>query len=108
MSNRQRNFRLRIFPPVQFFQYLLLRTGLMVADIYRESGKHHRVLPDALDAEDFREQSDPAQALTQAYTTIFEGHVLANPDPWFWIHDRWKSAEKAAARSSVTVASGIS
>jgi Kdo2-lipid IVA lauroyltransferase/acyltransferase len=82
-------------------------TPIIVANIYREGGKHHCVLSDPLDPEAYRDLPDPVQALTQAYTTIFEGCVRAHPDQWFWIHDRWKSGEKAAAAAAVRSAAPV-
>jgi Kdo2-lipid IVA lauroyltransferase/acyltransferase len=74
-------------------------TPIVVANIYREGGLHHCVLGDPLLPENFRSLPDPVAALTQAYTTQFEACVRAHPEQWFWVHDRWKAAEKAEAAS---------
>lgn len=71
-------------------------TPIVVANIYREGGLHHCVLSDPLLPETFRNQPDPVQAMTQAYTSIFETCVRAHPEQWFWVHDRWKESEKMA------------
>ncbi len=75
-------------------------TPIVVANIYRENGLHHCVLSDPIDPDPFRRQADPVQALTQAYTSKFEDCVRAHPEQWFWVHDRWKAAEKAEAASA--------
>ena len=80
-------------------------TPIIVANIYREGGLHHCVLGDPLRPEEFRSLADPVQALTQAYTTRFEACVRAHPEQWFWVHDRWKAAEKASGASVVAEAS---
>lgn len=72
-------------------------TPIVIANIYREGGAHHCVLSDPLLPEDFKGHADPVMALTQAYTAKFEECVRAHPDQWFWVHDRWKTAERKLA-----------
>jgi KDO2-lipid IV(A) lauroyltransferase len=69
-------------------------TPIVVADIYREGGTHYCVLSDPILPEAFRGAPDPVRALTQAYTEKFEDCVRRHPDQWFWVHDRWKTAER--------------
>lgn len=69
-------------------------TPIVVANIYRENGVHHCVLSDPLRPEAFKNEADPVRALTQAYTAKFEECVRAHPEQWFWVHDRWKTAER--------------
>ena len=71
-------------------------TPIVVADIYREGGIHHAVVSDPIYPDGFRSHPDPVKARTQAYTSRFEECVRAHPDQWFWMHDRWKTAERAA------------
>lgn len=33
-------------------------------------------------------------------TTLVENHIRAYPDEWFWLHDRWKYAEKKKKESN--------
>jgi len=69
-------------------------TPIVVANIFRENGVHRCVLSDPIQPEAFRGQPDPVKALTQAFTEKFEGCVREHPDQWFWVHDRWKTAER--------------
>jgi KDO2-lipid IV(A) lauroyltransferase len=69
-------------------------TPIVVANIYREGGVHHCVLSDPILPDAFKEQPDPVRALTRAYTEKFEECVRQHPEQWFWVHDRWKSAER--------------
>jgi len=69
---------------------------ILVVDIYREAGLHYCVLDEPLRPEAYQDQPDPVKALTQAYTARMEAHIRRHPDQWFWVHDRWKSAERAA------------
>jgi len=69
-------------------------TPIVVANIFREGGLHRCVLSDPLQPDAFRGHADPVRALTQAFTAKFEECVRAHPAQWFWVHDRWKSAER--------------
>ena len=72
-------------------------TPICVANIYRDEAGHHRcIVSEPIDPAPFRGHADPVKALTQAYTARFEEFVRAHPEQWFWIHDRWKTAERAA------------
>jgi KDO2-lipid IV(A) lauroyltransferase len=71
-------------------------TPIVVADIYREGGLHHVVLSDPIDPAAFKSSADPVKALTQAYSDRFEECVRRHPEQWFWVHDRWKTAERVA------------
>lgn len=75
-------------------------TPIVVADIFRDGDVHRCVLSDPLDPETFRGRPDPVRALTEAFTEIFEGYVRRHPDQWFWVHDRWKTAERLARASA--------
>jgi KDO2-lipid IV(A) lauroyltransferase len=72
-------------------------TPIAVANIFRgEGGVHRCIVSDPIDPAAFRDAQDPVKALTQAYTARFEDCVRAHPEQWFWLHDRWKTAERAA------------
>jgi KDO2-lipid IV(A) lauroyltransferase len=71
-----------------------------MANIYREGGLHHCVLSDPIYPDAYREQPDPVKALTQAYSDRFEEFVRRHPEQWFWVHDRWKTAERVARKTS--------
>jgi Kdo2-lipid IVA lauroyltransferase/acyltransferase len=77
---------------------LALKYGspILPLNIYREGGLHHAVVGSVIRPEDYRDRPDPVKAIVQAYTEQFEGFVRAHPDQWFWLHDRWKTAERVA------------
>lgn len=77
---------------------LALKYGspILPINIYREGGFHHAVAGTPIRPEDYRDRPDPVKAIVQAYTEQFEGFVRAHPDQWFWLHDRWKTAERVA------------
>jgi len=69
---------------------------IVMANIYREGRWNTVNLSEPMYPEAFRDHPDPVQALTQAYTDRFEEFVRAHPEQWFWMHDRWKTAERMA------------
>jgi KDO2-lipid IV(A) lauroyltransferase len=71
-------------------------TPIVVANIFREGDVHRCIVSEPIFPEAFRAHEDPVKALTQAYTAKFEEFVRAHPEQWFWVHDRWKTAERAA------------
>lgn len=77
---------------------LALKYGapVVVANIFRDGGLNRCVLSDPISPETFRAKEDPVHALTQAYTAEIERCIRAHPDQWFWVHDRWKTAERQA------------
>jgi len=80
-------------------------TPIVVANIFRDGdGIHHCELSDPILPDAFRGRPDPVRALTQAYTQKFEECVRAHPDQWFWLHDRWKTAEKKPEEAAVAAA----
>jgi KDO2-lipid IV(A) lauroyltransferase len=76
---------------------------IVFADIYREGDMNYCVLADPIRADAFRDHPDPVKALTQAYTDVMEQAVRRHPDQWFWIHDRWKTAERTARETSTSL-----
>jgi KDO2-lipid IV(A) lauroyltransferase len=79
-------------------------TPIVVANIFRENGVHHCVLSDPILPDAFRTLPDPVRALTQAYTAQIEECVRAHADQWFWLHDRWKTAERKPEEAAVVAA----
>jgi KDO2-lipid IV(A) lauroyltransferase len=77
---------------------LALKYGSPVipVDVHREGGRIHAILGDPIDPDSVRNDPDPVRKLTQLYTTALEGYVRKHPEQWFWVHDRWKSAERLA------------
>ena len=79
---------------------IALRTGapiVMGFDRRREDGRHELdILPPLPMPEGTGE--DAVRALTAAHTAVLEEWVRRQPEMWFWLHRRWKTAPPAAAR----------
>ncbi|HEX7899921.1 MAG TPA: lysophospholipid acyltransferase family protein [Planctomycetota bacterium] len=72
-------------------------------NIYREGKLHYAVAGTTIRPEDYRDEADPVKAIVQEYTRQCEGFVRAHPDQWFWLHDRWKTAERVARVDAAAV-----
>ena len=73
---------------------------IVLANMYREGAINHCVISDPFYPDAFRDQPDPVRAITQAITDLLEEYIRQHPEQWFWIHDRWKTAERAARTTS--------
>jgi len=40
-----------------------------------------------------------AEELTRRYTRVLERYIVQYPEEWFWVHNRWKRTDEAAAAS---------
>jgi len=69
---------------------------IVLVNTYRERDLNYAVCSDPIYPDAFRDLPDPVKALTQAYSDQFEGFVRQHPEQWFWMHDRWKTAERVA------------
>jgi KDO2-lipid IV(A) lauroyltransferase len=69
---------------------------IVLVNTYREGLLNYAVCADPIYPEAFKSQPDPVKALTQAYSDKFEECVRQHPEQWFWMHDRWKTAERVA------------
>ena len=67
---------------------------LVIANVYREGLINHMIIDEPLYPDAFRDAPDPVKALTQAYTDRLETFIRQHPEQWFWMHDRWKTAER--------------
>lgn len=76
---------------------------IVLANIYRTGGFHRVELSDPIRPDPYRSHADPVKALTQAVTREVEAAVRAHPDQWFWVHDRWKTAERVARVDAAAV-----
>lgn len=77
---------------------------IVMANIYREGLTNYCDLSEPLDPAAFRDHPDPIRALTQVYTDRFEDFVRQHPEQWFWMHDRWRTAERRARASTEVLA----
>jgi KDO2-lipid IV(A) lauroyltransferase len=76
---------------------------IVMVNTYREEdGVNYAVCTEPIYPAEYRDRPDPVNALTQAYSDRFESFVRQHPDQWFWMHDRWKSAERAARAAAAT------
>jgi KDO2-lipid IV(A) lauroyltransferase len=76
---------------------------ILPLNIYREGKLHHAVAGEPIRPEAFRDEPDPVKAIVQEYTRQCEGFIRAHPDQWFWLHDRWKTAERVARVDAAAV-----
>ncbi len=75
---------------------------VVMVNTFREDGLNYAVCSDPIYPGEYRDRPDPVSALTQAFSDRFEEFVRQHPDQWFWMHDRWKTAERAARAASAT------
>jgi Kdo2-lipid IVA lauroyltransferase/acyltransferase len=75
---------------------LKYNTPVVLVNTYREGLMNYAVATEPIWPDAFRDRPDPVKALTQAYSDRFEECVRQHPDQWFWMHDRWKTAERVA------------
>ncbi|UCF78904.1 MAG: lysophospholipid acyltransferase family protein [Candidatus Eiseniibacteriota bacterium] len=79
-----------------------LRTGacLIAGFILRENLSRHRVvLEEPMLPESTGDREEDVRRYTQAHTSLLEKYVLQRPDHWLWLHRRWKTRPRPAARS---------
>jgi KDO2-lipid IV(A) lauroyltransferase len=76
---------------------------VVMVNTYRESGINYAVCSEPIFPGEYRDRPDPVGSLTQAFNDRFEGFVRQHPDQWFWMHDRWKTAERAARAASAAL-----
>jgi KDO2-lipid IV(A) lauroyltransferase len=75
---------------------LKYNTPIVLVNTYREDRLNYAVCSDPIYPAAFRDCADPVKSLTQAFSDRFEAFVRQHPEQWFWMHDRWKSAERFA------------
>jgi len=69
---------------------------IVPVNVYREGAHHTVIATEPIYPDAFRDDPDPTKALTQAFSERFEEFVRQHPEQWFWIHDRWRTAERSA------------
>jgi KDO2-lipid IV(A) lauroyltransferase len=69
---------------------------IVLVNTYREGLLNYAVCTEPIYPAAYRDLPDPVKALTQAYSDRFEECVRQHPEQWFWMHDRWKTAERVA------------
>jgi KDO2-lipid IV(A) lauroyltransferase len=79
---------------------LALRTRSPVVPmfVYREAVRRHRVvIHPALLVETSDESVEAITELTQRCTATIEAAIMAAPEQWLWIHDRWRTRPRASS-----------
>jgi KDO2-lipid IV(A) lauroyltransferase len=71
---------------------------IVLVNTYRENRVNYAVCAEPIYPDAFRRSDDPVKALTQAYSKQLEGFIREHPDQWFWMHDRWKTAERVTRK----------
>ena len=79
---------------------LKYKAPVVLVDTYREGLMNYAVCTDPIYPDPYRDRPDPVKALTQAYSDAFEACVRRHPEQWFWMHDRWKTAERTARKTT--------
>jgi KDO2-lipid IV(A) lauroyltransferase len=79
---------------------LKYNTPIVLANMYREGAINHCVISDPLYPDAFRNLPDPVKAITQALSDRMEEFIRQHPEQWFWMHDRWKTAERVARKTT--------
>jgi KDO2-lipid IV(A) lauroyltransferase len=73
---------------------------IVPVNVYREGSQHRVIATEPIYPDSFRDHPDATKALTQAFSDRFEEFVRQHPEQWFWIHDRWKTAERTARNAT--------
>jgi Kdo2-lipid IVA lauroyltransferase/acyltransferase len=74
-----------------------LRTGapILCAFIIRlTKDKHKIVITEPIEAQLSENEEEDLYNITQSYTRVIEDFARTYPDHWWWVHDRWKGAER--------------
>ncbi|MBI3854794.1 MAG: lysophospholipid acyltransferase family protein [Planctomycetes bacterium] len=79
---------------------LKYNSPIVLVNTFREGRLNYAVCSDPIYPEAYRGEPDPVKALTQAYSDRLEECIRQHPDQWFWMHDRWKTAERVARTTS--------
>jgi len=80
---------------------IALATGAPVipATSWREpDGTHVLRFEDPIPAVEHAKTSEAIRLTTRAYNAALERFVLRRPEQWYWVHRRWKHAERRARR----------
>lgn len=75
---------------------LKYNSPIVLVNTYREGKLNYAVCTEPFYPAAYRDLPDPVKALTQAVSDRFEECVRLHPEQWFWMHDRWKTAERVA------------
>ncbi len=73
---------------------------ILPINVYRERGLHHICADEPIDPDAYRGRPDAVRRITQVFTSRLESFVRDHPEQWNWLHRRWKSVEKAEAKST--------
>ncbi|HRR40732.1 MAG TPA: lysophospholipid acyltransferase family protein, partial [Syntrophales bacterium] len=72
-----------------------LKTGAPVIPVHTRwddaEGRYVQTFEPPLELIRTGSRDDDIRANTQLFTAVIERWIRANPDQWFWVHQRWKT-----------------
>jgi len=76
------------------------RTPVVVGYVRRRNGtaQYDVGIERILRPEEWEQQADPMQWISQAYSAAIESFVRAAPEQYWWMHRRWKSQPRRVAK----------
>lgn len=69
---------------------------LVPAEVCREEGRYRIRLHDPIEPSAYRGRADAVEAMTQAFTSLFEEFIRRHPEQWTWMHRRWRTKPESA------------
>jgi KDO2-lipid IV(A) lauroyltransferase len=74
------------------------RVPLAVAGVPRVQGKYRILIADVIYPEEYDNNPNALQEITQRFTTGLESLIRQYPEQYFWLHRRWKSQRVRTAK----------
>jgi len=80
------------------FAKIAQKTGAVIIPgfaVRNGQGEHSFYIEDFIDPANFRNDEKGVVEITRLVSLQLEKYILKYPEQWFWVHKRWKGAEKA-------------
>jgi KDO2-lipid IV(A) lauroyltransferase len=72
---------------------------VLPASAWREpDGRHVLRFEDALPPIEDPDAKEAIRAATRSFNEVLERLILARPEQWYWVHRRWKTVSRPAAK----------